>query len=64
MHRRRIPVEVGVEPVRDRRVPQPLGDPPGKDLLDHRATDRVGNKPVLGPPLGPPRRHRMRDPVR
>ncbi len=50
----RIPVAVGVEPIRDRGVTEPFGDPPGKDLLDNRAANRVRDQPVLGTAFGVP----------
>ena len=47
----RVPVEVGVEPVGDRLVGQPFQGPPGEDLGDDLATDRVGDEFVLVPAL-------------
>ncbi|MDL4775745.1 hypothetical protein QP090_26625 [Actinomadura xylanilytica] len=59
--RRRVAVQVGVETVGDRLIAQALADPPSVDRRDDRPAHRVRSQGVLGRPLGPPGRNRMRD---
>lgn len=48
----RIPVGVGVEPLRDRAVPEALRNPPSEHLMDNRSACWVRHEAGLGATLG------------
>lgn len=56
-------LRLGVEPVGDRLVAEPLGDTPLEHLADHRSLDGVDFQACLLHPLGPFGRHGMRHAV-